>query len=128
MPRLYPTIFFTTLLAICTLSCESGLNESDLHGKWQAAIILEEGDSLAVDPSNIKFQFDENKYYQFESTLNYKEAGTYYLDDVYLYTTDTFNNASSEKVVEVLLLNEDSLHILMNEQTKERVLKLVKTN
>jgi hypothetical protein len=128
MASSYYTTFFVALSLMCASSCSPGLNEADLHGSWQGVAVLEEGDSLPVDPSVIKFRFDDNKYYQFESTLNYKEAGTYYLDDVYLYTTDTFNKASSEKIVEVLLLNEDSLHMLMKEQTKERVLKLVKSD
>jgi len=101
-------------------------NDSELHGTWEGVEVLEEGESLNVDPTEVGFTFSEDNGYTFRSTLNYKEAGTYQVQDTYLYTTDTLNQASTEKAVEITKLSEDSLFIRMMEQGQERTLKLVR--
>lgn len=116
-------LLFLFLIQVLS-ACQNGLDEELLHGEWKGTSIQEEGTPLPVDPAEISFSFRSDNLYEFKSTLNYKEAGSYYLDDVYLYTTDTFNQASTEKVVEVIMLNADSLHLKMKEQEKMRVLKL----
>jgi len=120
MNRILLLLFLIQVLS----ACQNGLDEELLHGEWQGTSIQEEGTALPVDPAEISFSFRSDNLYEFKSTLNYKEAGSYYLDDVYLYTTDTFNQASTDKVVEVIMLNADSLHLKMKEQEKMRVLKL----
>ncbi|MGH1437699.1 MAG: hypothetical protein ACRBG0_24900 [Lewinella sp.] len=100
--------------------------ESDLAGNWEAIRITEEGDSLAVDLSGIRFEFTNNGRYYFHSTLNYEEAGTYRLDGPYLFSTDTTQEISREKAVEIVLLNTDSLQLRMQELGKERVMLLKK--
>jgi hypothetical protein len=122
--------FFICIVTLTcwTTSCQDGLDKSLIIGSWQGTAILEGGKPLPIDPSLISFKFDENNQYQFQSTLNYREAGTYFIDEVYLYTTDTFNQASTEKIVEILLLDNDSLHLKMKDQGNERILKLRKSN
>ncbi|MCB0611509.1 MAG: hypothetical protein KDD12_27555, partial [Lewinella sp.] len=90
------------------------------------ALILEEGDTVLVDPAEISLQFRPDDRYLFKSTLNYKEAGTYYLDAQYLFTLDTLNKASTEKAVEIVSLTPDSLHLKMMDNGRERLLKLYK--
>lgn len=117
-----PLLFLLGLLA-----CQS-MDDSLLHGAWQADELLEEDKAVAVDTDEIIFEFKADNTYSFSSTLNYREAGAYALDGRLLYTTDTLNETSDEKAVEVVLLTQDSLHLRMQENGKERLLKLIKTN
>ncbi|MCI5082071.1 MAG: hypothetical protein MRY78_10270 [Saprospiraceae bacterium] len=124
MQRL-PIWIFLALLTISISSCES-IDKQKLIGEWMGAAVIEEGNKLSVDPKEISFYFKKNESYQYNSTLNYREAGSYYVESNYLFTTDTVNQASTEKAVEIILLSEDSLHLRMEEKGKERILKLVK--
>lgn len=117
----FPLLF----LLLVFLACEA-YEEDQLSGTWRGSAILEADQSLEVEPSNIVLVFEPDGSYQYESTLNYQEAGTYFLDQQYLYTMDTINRASTEKAVEIMLLSEDSLHLRMNEAGKERLLKMVR--
>jgi hypothetical protein len=111
------------MISFTFFACEP-YSDSDLAGSWQAVEITEEGDSLAVDLSGIRFEFTNNGRYYFHSTLNYEEAGTYRLDGPYLFSTDTIQEVSREKAVEILLLNTDSLQLRMEELGKERIMLL----
>lgn len=106
-------------------SCDS-VKDDMLLGDWQATEIIEEGIALPVNTEEIKLSFKGDDFYLFNSTLNYKEAGSYFLDSKYLFTTDTVNHASTEKAVEVLKLTPDSLILKMNDSGKERLLRLSK--
>jgi len=103
-------------------------NKKNLHGEWQGVEILEKDRPLEVNAEEIKFWFGPEERYRFQGTLNYREAGTYYLQSKYLYTTDTVNQASTEKAVEIVKLTEDSLFLKMQEAGKERLMKLRKVN
>ena len=117
--------FYYLLFFIGLSACQS--YEVDLlSGTWNGSAILEANEPLGIDPSDIKLMLQADGSYRYESTLNYKEAGSYYLEQQYLYTMDTLNQASTEKAVEIVLLTEDSLHIRMNESGKERLLKMVR--
>lgn len=94
-------------------------------GEWAGVAALEEGAPIGVDPSLIRMTFG-NKGYTYNSTLNYREAGSYYIDSKYLYTTDTLNQASTEKAVEIVKLTADSLVLKMNESGRERFLMMEK--
>ena len=110
-------------LFIVGASC-SQFREKELAGVWRATAFTEEGKTLNVDLDQIEMTFNPNGTYRFSSTLNYREAGTYYLEGPYLRRTDTLNQASSEKAVEVIYLSRDSLHFRMSDQGRERILKL----
>lgn len=111
------------MLSFSFFSCNP-YADSDLAGSWKVLQITEEGDSLGVDLSGIRFEFTNNGRYYFHSTLNYEEAGTYRLDGPYLFSTDTTQEISREKAVEILLLNTDSLELRMQELGKERIMLL----
>lgn len=104
----------------------STFRTKDLVGTWRGAAVLEEGDSLKIDPRIIRFKFNKNEGYYFKSTLNYEESGTYFIDHRSLITTDTLNKASSEKSVEIMMLSHDSLHLKMRDAGKDRILKLAR--
>lgn len=106
-------------------SCTS-VEKGQILGQWQGVSITEKGTELGIDTKEIQLNFLSANTYTYQSTLNYREAGSYHLDKKYLYTTDTLNQASTKKAVEILMLNEDSLHLRMMETGQERILKMVK--
>lgn len=116
------TLFIMFLLAAACSEQEEDL----LSGTWIGMTILEDQQPLSIDPSDIRLTLLPDGEYRYQSTLKYKEAGTYYVNQQYLYTTDTLDQAATEKAVEVMLLSPDSLHIRMNEAGKERLLKMVR--
>lgn len=122
--------YFLILISLISIAfaCKNNNPKPELlDGQWQGVLMEEAGDSLAIDPSTIGFTFDqETKGYTFKSTLNYQEAGTFYLQTKYLFTIDTLNQASREKSVEVLKLTNDSLILGMMNNGQEQLLKLIR--
>ncbi len=116
--------WFTLSLFIFSACAE--YPENKITGKWQGAALLEDGMPLEVDPAEVGFEFNNSGQYQYRSTLNYREAGTFSIRGSLLHTLDTLNEASSEKSVKIINLTEDSLFIKMNADGKERVVKLAK--
>ena len=110
-----------------TFGCQSNLEQEMILGSWKAIEVLEEQLPLNLeDPGVIKLTFYNNNQYEYQSTLNYREAGSYEIDYPYLITIDTVNKASTKKAVKISKLTTDSLFLLMKENEKERILKLVK--
>jgi hypothetical protein len=116
-----------TLITVGLSNCENVSNDA-IMGQWQAVQVEEEGEILPINAEEIKFNFQENEAYTYQSTLNYREAGSYYVENDYLYTTDTVNQGSMEKAVEILLMTADSLHLKMDEKGQERIIRLGKIN
>jgi len=120
-------LFFVSILFIFLNSC-TVFKSKYIVGNWKGVSVSEEGELLKISPEQIRFRFLEDDAYLYFSTLNYQEAGSYYLDGALLYTRDTINQASTEKAVEIIKLNNDSLHLRMVENGNVRILKLVKDN
>ncbi len=125
MPGIFKTSVALVLIALLLPACQP-YHAGQLTGVWRGALILEQGDTVEVDPAEISLEFQGEEGYVYLSTLNHKEAGTFYLDAQYLFTLDTLNKASTEKAVEIVLLTEDSLHLKMMDSGKERLLKMYK--
>lgn len=116
------------LVLVCTLllaGCAQ-YSASDLVGNWEAISLTEEGDSLQVNLAEIGFEFNEQGGYNFSSTLNYEEAGTFRIDGPFLYSIDTTSSLGREKAVKIETLNLDTLTIRMREGSKDRLLTLQK--
>ena len=64
------------LLPLLLVAC-SNVQEEKLVGKWQATSLMEDEMPIPVLPSEVGFEFFDNGYYHFRSTLNYREAGTF---------------------------------------------------
>ncbi|MCF8243702.1 MAG: lipocalin family protein [Saprospiraceae bacterium] len=111
------------LLPLLLVAC-GNVQEKKLVGKWQAISLIEDGMPIPVPPSEVGFEFSPQGYYNFRSTLNYKEAGTFYVSGSLLFTMDTLNEASTEKSVQILDLTKDSLFIRMNDEGRQRIVKL----
>lgn len=98
-----------------------------LIGSWTAYEVLEEGEKLDINAAEIKLEFVDDLIYSYQSTLDYREAGEYTLQASYLYTTDTLARVqAARKAVEVIQLTPDSLQLRMNDEGKERILKMLR--
>jgi hypothetical protein len=124
MPGRY-ALLLTTAVFCCALSLTScGMWKSyQLQGQWQGVRLMEGKDSVAVDPSLIQLTIDKDAY-AFSSTLNYREEGSWRLEDEVLYTTNKLVDNSYEKAVYILQLKRDTLVLWMMDDGKERVLTL----
>lgn len=118
-------ILFFASIYFSYYSCTS-VEKDLILGKWQAVSVTEKGVELNIPTEDVQLNFLTSTTYTYQSTLRYRESGSYHLDNKYLYTIDTLNQASKQKAVEILLLSEDSLHLKMMEANEERVLKMVK--
>ncbi|MEO0340104.1 MAG: lipocalin family protein [Bacteroidota bacterium] len=115
------------LLSLLLFACdESARIMKDLDGKWEAIELSEEGQELPLDSAAVGFQFNvESKRYQFNSTLRYQEAGSFYVQLKYLVTKDTIQKDGQEKNVEIVSINADTLVMKMKEGKKDRLLTLI---
>ena len=93
-------------ISLALVAC-SNFQEKKLLGKWQGASLMEDGMPIPVPPAEVGFEFFNNGYYHFRSTLGYKEAGTFSVSGALLYTMDTINEASTEKSVQILSVTKD---------------------
>lgn len=115
------------IIGLCLWACnESARILKDLDGQWEAIELSEDGQRLALDSAAVGFLFDAaTKRYQFNSTLKYREAGSFYVQSKYLVTKDTTKENSQEKNVEIVSVKADTLIIKMKEGKKDRLLTLV---
>lgn len=114
------------LCCLFTITACGPYATDDLVGEWQAVGLSEEGDSLKVDASDVRFSFSASGRYQYFSPLNYHESGLYNIEGKYLLWTDTTRSEQAEKAVEIVKLINDSLVIKMNNEGKERLMVLLR--
>ena len=114
---------FLLILVYCA-ACTPYAPE-DLSGDWTGLSLTEEGDSVPIDPANLRFNFDPaQQTYTFHSTLNYQEQGDFRLERDRLYTTDRSREGALEKVVKITQLENDTLRLKMNSAGKEQIMIL----
>ena len=122
--KLLTNINLFIYISLFITACQS-ISKEDLYGVWQAVDLTEEGIALDVNLAEITLSFEEQEY-EFNSTLNYREAGAYYLQGSLLVTKDTLQVNGVEKGIEISKFHQDSLFLRMNEEGKERRLVLVR--
>ncbi|MEM1359637.1 MAG: hypothetical protein AAGF89_15650 [Bacteroidota bacterium] len=105
-------------------SCER--DDLLLLGSWRAVSVEQAGDSLRLNPAEIAFTFRPDNRYLYESTLKYREAGTWRYEAGFLFARDTTSKPESERIVAVELLTVDSLQLLMRADTVKRRVLLLK--
>ncbi|MFZ2898800.1 MAG: lipocalin family protein [Saprospiraceae bacterium] len=113
----------TALLLL--ISC-SNQRERQLIGAWQAFEITEEGEPLLVKPEEVRFEFQADNTYSYQSTLNYKETGTFRINNNYLLTRELSGAKEPERAVLIERLEADTLVLGMEEQGKKREVKLAR--
>lgn len=113
-------------IGLVLLGCNINPMEQKIVGNWQAIEVTEQDSVLTLPLAEVKMRFSKDKKYTFESTLNYKEAGTYQLQNNMLFLKDTTPNNIPKKVIKINYLANDSLIVEMKATTNTRLLKLVK--
>lgn len=103
----------------------SSFSKSKLLGEWQAVSLIENKKPVKMDFSQVRFAFHSDGSYEYTSTLNHRESGFFDIREHLLLTLDTFNSGSTEKAVEILKLDNDSLIIKMKEGAIERKLTFI---
>lgn len=114
-------VWFACIWAACGPTPEEMLN-----GSWKAIAVEEEDSILQVDISTVGFTFNDQGRYAYSGNLNYHEAGAYYVEQQYLYTTDTTKSTPATKAVEIHFITPDSLSIKMKDNGKTRMMKCVR--
>jgi hypothetical protein len=114
----------TLLVLFCCFSCER--EDRLLLGSWKASSVTEAGDSVRLDPAQINFDFTPDNRYTFQSTLKYKEAGTWTFNQDVLTANDTTRTNTPQRVVAVDKLTLDSLVLRMNGEAAERTVVLLR--
>lgn len=118
--------YLSGLALVLLMACAQD-EPSLLIGSWTAYEVLEEGEILDINASEIQLEFVDDEVYSYKSTLDYEEAGQYNVQSSYLYTTDTLAaSQAARKAVEIVQLTADSLQLRMNDEGKERILKMLK--
>ena len=115
-------IFLSILLALS--SCNFIANYQ-IVGVWKATEIFE-NDKILKDKTleNIVLQFNDEGYYTYEGTLNYKEAGKFKVKRSSLFLS---SQSEEEKEVHIEALNSKKLILLMEEAGKVRKMVFSKT-
>lgn len=112
-----------SLAAACALAACGRDYGAELAGAWRATTLLEEGDTVAVDLSDVGIAFRPGGRYVYTSTLDHEEQGTYRVDGALLLTTPEGQDTIADRPVEIALLERDVLHLNMQEGDKARVLQ-----
>ncbi len=117
--------FLCLLIMYSVYACGSGLDKTLLHGTWQAVSLVENGQPGKTDLSQTQFIFLPTGGYEYRSSINYKEQGTYFLDGKFLVSKDTLQEAIA-KSVKIEFLSSDSLLFNMNSNGVPQLLGLKK--
>lgn len=112
--------------SLCCLPSCGEPEDRRLVGRWRAVSVTEGQDSVRLDPAEVAFDFTATNRYTFESTLRYREAGTWSYRNGHLIAQDTTHVPAAERVVAVDKVTADSLVLRMNGELKERVVVLLR--
>ncbi len=118
-------ITFYSLFIFLAFACGSGIDKTQVLGTWQAVSLVENGQPGSTDLSQTKFTFHPTGQYDYQSNVNYKEQGTYYIDGKFLVSKDTLN-AGISKSVRIEFLSADSMLFNMNSNGAPQLLGLKK--
>ena len=115
-------IFLSLFLSLS--SCHFIANYQ-IIGVWKATEIFE-NDKILKDKTleNIVLQFNDEGYYTYEGTLNYKEAGKFKVKSNSLFLS---NQSEEEKELHKEALNSKKLVLLMEDAGKVRKMVFSKT-
>lgn len=126
--RLQWYFFVFALIQTPFFSCQ---NDQPLPyaGTWQATELWETGQKMEVDTlmEKVVLNLNNDKSYSFISTLNKKESGKYRIKrkKIYIQSQEDLVNRQ-ERIMEIITLDKDSMHLKMTDNGKERVLKFCK--
>ncbi len=122
-------LLFFSLLCTLLFSCQNWKTQQALVGKWVAEEFLVEGkpqNEELID--QISLTFTKEGTYQFKSVMNYREAGTFSIQNRLLLTKDTTGTNPEEKKVVIETLEADTLKLSMRQNEQEVFLTLLRRN
>lgn len=128
MPKLLWCFLFFSLLLAAILSCQSD-QPLPYAGTWQAVELWEKGQKMEVDTlmEKVVLNLYNDKSYSFITTLNKKESGKYRIKKKKIYIQSKAELANKqERIMEIITLTQDSMHLKMTDNGNERVLKFCK--
>lgn len=116
------------LIASVLYACQN--NQPKLYsGTWQATELWEKGQKMDVDTlmEKVVLNLYPDKTYTFVSTLNTRESGKYRIRSNRIYIQSAKDIASKqERIMEIVTLTNDSMHLKMTDKGNERILKFCK--
>ena len=118
-------ITFYSLFIFLGFACGSGIDKTQVHGTWQAVSLVENGQPGTTDLTQTKFTFYPSGQYDYQSNVNYREQGTYFIDGKFLVSKDTLN-AGIPKSVRIEFISADSMLFNMNSNGAPQLLGLKK--
>ena len=89
-------------------------------------MLIEDGDTVKVNLTNVSLAFAPDNTYLYTSTLDYVEPGTYSFERGVLYTLPAGAEEDAARKVKVELLDSLRLQILMNDAGKLRQLHFLR--
>lgn len=116
---------FFSLLIFLGFACGTGIDKTLVHGTWQAVSLVENGQPSTTDLTQTKFTFHPSGQYDYQSNVNYREQGTYFIDGKFLVSKDTLNAGISKSVV-IEFISTDSMLFNMNSNGAPQLLGLKK--
>lgn len=117
------------LAAVATTILLSGCQyfaKGKLVGRWAAVTVLESGDSLQVDVSNVSFSLNRDGGLVYIGTLADTLLGTFRVRGELLIVRDTSKPGQAEFAIGIEHLSADTLVLKMIESGKVRYLKLAR--
>lgn len=89
-------------------------------------MLLEEGDTVDIDLTDVSLSFSPSGSYVYTSTLDHLEEGTFTVEgDLLVTTADTTADTQPQRV-RILRLDSSRLHVQMKDQGKDRRLEFMR--
>ncbi len=116
-----------SILAIMFLlssACHT-IDQKDLQGTWVGQQVIEAGDTLTMDLSNLRLHFDPDGSFTYVKTSRERLAGAYSISGSLLELLVS-DPAPETILIQISDLSADAMHLRMNHDGNERHLGLVK--
>ena len=94
-------------------------------GYWKASSVVEEGDTLDLDLSNVKLVFDQPADFIYQHTQRDSMSGSFSLEGA-LINLYVGSPQKDTIVIQVNELNERTLTLRMNHEGRERLVTMTK--
>lgn len=118
---LFLVAFITLIFVLINLG---GFKKYIILGNWVGAHVAENGNSIKMDWSKVKFTFKLNGDYSYTNPSEYTEHGKYKLEKNMLITQPSNIQTNQPVAVEIIQLRLTSLILRMNDSGNEIILKL----
>lgn len=105
-------------------ACHS-IDQEDLQGTWIGKQVIEAGDTLEMDLSNLRLHFEPDGSFTYTKTSRERLVGAYSISGS-LLELKVDDPAAETILIQISDLSSDMLHLRMNHEGNERHLGLVK--